>query len=273
MSYELPEIAILAEQLNEVLLNRHIIDIDISEKAAKLIEWGFINLLEHDIQDLKIDAVRANGLWLLIHFENDMNLVFGHLIGKLLYYRAESDIQSGYKVRFTFNDYTCLALHASLYGFAYAIKDDDIPDHKYIGAKGIAPIDKSFTFEYFSGIINRNPKLQVKKIQSLYDDIAGFQNGYFQDVLFCAGVHPTRKIAELSDAESKKIYDCMIAVISEALEMGGNSEDVDIYNTPGSYKRKMGSHLKAKPCANCGTLIQAKNILGSASHFCPNCQQ
>ena len=248
MSYELPEIAVLAEQLKEVLLNRHIVDVDISEKAGKLIEWGFINLLEHDIQNIKIDAVRANGLWLVIHFENGMNLVFGHLIGKLLYYRSESDIQSGYKVRFTFNDYACLALHASLYGFAYAIHDIDIPDHKYIGAKGIAPTDKSFTFDYFSDVLLRNPKLQVKKVQSLYDDIAGFQNGYFQDILYCAGVLPSRKIGELNDTECRKLYDCMIDVTAEALEMGGNSEDVDIYNTPGSYKRKMGSHLKVSDC-------------------------
>jgi len=273
MSYELPEIAVLSEQLNEVLLNRHIIDIDISEKAAKLIEWGFINLLEHDIQNLRIDAVRAKGLWLIIHFEDGQNLIFGHLIGKLLYYPSESDIQSGYKVRFTFNDYACLAHHASLYGFAYAIHDNDIPDHKYIGARGLAPTDKGFSYNYFTDVINRNPKLQVKKIQSLYDDISGFQNGYFQDVLYCAGVHPGRKISELSEIKCKKIYDCMIAVISEALEMGGNSEDVDIYNTPGSYKRKMGSHLKGKPCPACGTIVQAKNILGSVSHFCPACQQ
>jgi formamidopyrimidine-DNA glycosylase len=273
MSYELPEIAVLAQQLNQVLPGRHITDIDISDKAAKLIEWGFINLMEHDIQYLKIDTVTANGLWLLIHFENGMNLVFGHLIGKLLYYSSEADIQSGYKVRFTFNDFTCLALHASLYGFAYAIHDNDIPSHKYIGARGITPLDKGFTFDYFSGILKRNQKHQVKKLQSFYDEIAGFQNGYFQDILYCAGVLPAKKISELNRDEYKKIHDCMISVTAEALDKGGNTEDVDIYNTPGSYKRKMGKHLKGKPCPKCGAIVQAKNLLGSVSHFCPGCQK
>jgi formamidopyrimidine-DNA glycosylase len=113
----------------------------------------------------------------------------------------------------------------------------------------------------------------VKKIQGLYDYLSGLQNGYFQDILFCAGILPSRKISGLSEQEKKKLHHCIVSVIKEAVELGGNSEDVDIYNTPGHYQRKMGSHLKGKPCKTCGTTIQSVNLLGSLSHYCPGCQK
>jgi formamidopyrimidine-DNA glycosylase len=273
MPYELPEILVLARQLDEVLVKKEFIDIDISERSNKLIEWGFINLPEYDLLRLKIDRVFPKGLFLFIHFENDMNLVFGHLIGKLLYCREEADIPEGYKINFSLNDYTFLILYTSLYSFAYAIHDNKVANHKYIGARGITPLEDGFTYDYFNEMLAANEKLPVKKIQSLYDYLAGFQNGYFQDFFFCAGILPSRKIAELSPAEKKKLYHCIISITREAVEQGGNSEDVDIYNTPGNYMRKMGSHLKGKPCKICSTVIQSSNLLGSLSNFCPGCQK
>jgi formamidopyrimidine-DNA glycosylase len=147
------------------------------------------------------------------------------------------------------------------------------PNPKYIGAGGIIPLDDRFTYVYFCEMLANNEKFQVKKIQGLYDYLSGFQNGYFQDILYCAGILPARKISGLLSEEKKKLYQCIISVTKEAVELGGNTEDVDIYNMTGNYKRKMGSHLKGKPCKVCGATIQAVNLLGSISNYCPGCQR
>jgi Formamidopyrimidine-DNA glycosylase len=273
MALELPEMMKISNQLKDVLVDRTIKRAEISEDSKKIIEWGFTNLDKKDITNMRVVDVHNKGHYVFIRFESGYSLIFGDLIGKILYHQSIKDVPEKYKIIFELSDGAFMTFHTSLYGYAMVLNDEEISRHKYIGQKGVSPLSSEFTYEYFTGMLDNNQKQMVKRIQSMYDYISGFLNGYFQDVLFTAGILPARKICDLKEDEKVRLYNAIRDVMERAVKMGGSSEEVDIYNTSGGYTRIMGSGFKDKRCPQCGSVIKKKNILGSSSYYCENCQR
>jgi formamidopyrimidine-DNA glycosylase len=80
------------------------------------------------------------------------------------------------------------------------------------------------------------------------DQIAGLGNGYLQDILFKAWLHPARKASEISEQERQELYRAIREVIGEAIRPDGSQFEVDLFNHPGSYHRLMTEHMKGHPC-------------------------
>ncbi len=272
MAMELPEMTRIAGQLKNELVGKSFKEILFADKVNKLSEWGFINLKQRDITHSKIIDVRSSGHYVFIEMESGYSLIFGDLVGKILYHKTKGDVPGKFTLAFMLSDDSVMTFHTSLYGYAIALTQEEIEEHKYIGHSGISPLDKKFTFDYFERMLAANEKLKVKKTQSLYDYMIGFQNGYFQDILFCAKISPLRKIADLTPKEKETLFSCLMEITKKAVAQYGSSDEVDIYGMPGNYQRVMGNHLKNKPCPRCGTPIIQKNILGSNSYYCGKCQ-
>ena len=273
MAMELPEMIRIAGQLKKELVDKSFKELFFTDKVNKLTEWGFINLRQRDITGSKITDVRSSGHYVFIDMESGYSLVFGDLVGKILYYSSKYELPAKYTIAFVLSDDSVLTFHTSLYGYAIALSSEEMEEHKYIGHSGISPLDKQFTYDYFERMLAANEKLKVKKIQSLYDYMIGFQNGYFQDILFCAKVSPLRKIGELTPKEKENLFHCLLDIIKKAIEENGSSEEVDIYGESGQYMRIMGNHMKNQPCPRCSAPIIQKNILGSNSYYCEKCQK
>lgn len=273
MAMELPEMTRIAEQLKKELIGKRFTELIFTDKVNKLTEWGFTNLRQRDITESTITDVRSSGHYVFIEMENGLNLIFGDLVGKILYHSSKDNIPKKYTIAFVLSDNSVLTFHTSLYGYAIALTREEIDEHKYIGHSGISPLDKEFTFDYFDRMLVANEKLKAKKIQSLYDYMIGFQNGYFQDILFCAKVPPLRKIGDLTPKERENLYNCLMDITTKAIAEEGSSDEVDIYGEPGHYRRVMGNHMKNQPCPRCGAPIIQKNILGSNSYYCGKCQK
>lgn len=272
MAMEFPEMLKVSRQLDQVLSGKKFIDITLNDSSASLIKWGFVNLHQCDVVGLKIKQVINHGQYAIVKMENGYNLIFGDLIGRILYHPNKSRLPSKYMILFSLSDKSSISFHTDMYGFAYAMTDKDLYHHRYINLKGIDPLDSSFTFTYFEKMLKNNQKKLVKKIQNLYDYMTGFQNGYFQDIFLCAGILPFKKISKLTLEERTKLYECILQIVQQAVEQGGSKDETDIYNQPGSYKRIFGGHIKNSLCPRCGGVITSKKILGSMSYFCMDCQ-
>ncbi len=273
MAMELPEMTRIAGQLKDELVGKSFKEILFTDKVNKLTEWGFINLKQRDITHAKIIDVRSSGHYVFIEMESGYSLIFGDLVGKILYHKTKGEVFGKFTLAFMLSNNSVMTFHTTLYGYAIALTQEEIEEHKYIGHGGISPLDKEFTYDHFERMLKANEKLKVKKIQSLYDYMIGFQNGYFQDILFCSKISPLRKIGELSPKEREILFNCLMDIIKKAIAEDGSADEVDIYGEPGRYQRVMGNHLKNKPCPRCGTPIIQKNILGSNSYYCEKCQK
>ncbi len=269
---EYPEIKRVARQLNDVLRGKRFIDITLNDQNDKLIKQGFVNLHKHDVVGLTVNEVLQRGVYSIVRFEQNENLVFGDLIGKILYHPNKSRLPNKCTTLFSLSDKSFLSLQVEHYGYAYALKDEELNSHKYFGNQGLTPCDEGFSYGYFKEVLKRYSRFHVKKLQQLYDSISGFQNGYMQDIFLCAGILPYRKISRLTEEEKDKLYRCMVGIISEAVEMDGSTDEVDIFGHPGRYRRMIGLRIKNRICPRCGDIFISKKILGTPSFFCRSCQ-
>lgn len=118
-----------------------------------------------------------------------------------------------------------------------------------------------------------------KKIGLLLMDqetIAGIGNIYRSEILFAAGLTPTKMVKSLKDSEWQKLYMSMRKVLKEAIKMRGTSQSDyrDTSGAPGNFQKVLQVYKRAgEKCFKCGIIIK-RQILGQRSlFFCPRCQQ
>lgn len=116
---------------------------------------------------------------------------------------------------------------------------------------------------------------RVKPLLMHQQVIAGIGNIYANEILFRAGLHPNREVSRLTEATRLKLYDTMQSVLQAAIACGGSSvrDFVAPDGTEGRYKHH---HLvygkEGQPCPNhCGRMIRRLQSERS-SFICPDCQ-
>jgi formamidopyrimidine-DNA glycosylase len=146
---------------------------------------------------------------------------------------------------------------------------------KYPGTLGMSPVDeKEFTFKAFNSVLEETSTKMIKDVLTFdQSKIAGIGNGYFQEIIFKAKIHPKRKAGELSEKEREALYRAITEVLSEAIELGGKDDILDLYGNKGGYNKILGAHSLGKPCPDCGTAMEGLDLLGSRTYCCPSCQK
>jgi formamidopyrimidine-DNA glycosylase len=148
-------------------------------------------------------------------------------------------------------------------------------ERQYIKNMRPTPVDRAFTFKYFSGLIDELLKGEKRSTKSLLTQnqlIPGLGNASAQDILFQARLLPRRSLAELSPGQRRDLYDSIVHTVREIIDQGGRNDETDLFAKRGGYIRLMDSAAAGKPCSECGTRVQKIQYLGGACYFCPKCQ-
>jgi formamidopyrimidine-DNA glycosylase len=106
--------------------------------------------------------------------------------------------------------------------------------------------------------------------------IAGVGNIYANEILFRAGVRPTRRAHRLSRDELDGIATATREVLAEAVERRGTSfsDYFDSDGTPGTFQDVLSVFDRAgEPCRRCGVVIKRRAHGGRSSFYCPACQR
>ncbi len=106
--------------------------------------------------------------------------------------------------------------------------------------------------------------------------VAGLGNIYVDEVLFAAGVHPTRKANTLSEQEISAIHAAILDILGRAIEARGTTFDSyhDAFGESGSFQHDLKVFARAgEPCPVCGTEIVKSRVAGRGTHTCPACQK
>jgi formamidopyrimidine-DNA glycosylase len=141
--------------------------------------------------------------------------------------------------------------------------------------KGLSPVSEDFTYTRFRQLLKeceRADKDSIKAFIISGGSIAGIGNGYLHDVVFRAGIHPTRKVGDITGRERQRLYNAIRATVREAISKGGRDTERNLHNMPGGYRPILDSRAKGKPCPTCGMPVEKIQYLGGASYFCPACQ-
>ena len=139
---------------------------------------------------------------------------------------------------------------------------------------GPEPLEPSFTVAVLKERLSRR-RSPIKPVLLEQDVIAGIGNIYADEVLFCAGLHPTRPASDLATQQLDRLHRCIVSVLERATELlspliplGGPPTESQEGRTVLRMPRDAGA-----PCTRCGTPVQRLVLRGRSAYFCPSCQR
>lgn len=132
-----------------------------------------------------------------------------------------------------------------------------------IARMGPEPLSPDFKFQEFNNLLN-GKKAMIKSALLDQSFIAGIGNIYGDEILFQSRIKPWRIASELSEEESKRLYEKIRSVLRKATEYGGNLKGFRKWFIHGRNEGR---------CPKCGTALGKVKIQGRYSYYCPRCQR
>jgi formamidopyrimidine-DNA glycosylase len=158
-------------------------------------------------------------------------------------------------------------------GYFDLYEPERVDNHPLISRLGPDPFSEDFSVEYLTGVFGR--KAAIKGLLLDQSVVAGLGNIYVDEVLFAAGVHPTRKANTLSREEVRTIYTATRDILGRAIELRGTTFDSyhDAFGKGGKFQYQLKVFARAgEPCPVCSTEILKFRVAGRGTHVCPVCQ-
>ncbi len=199
---------------------------------------------------------------------------FGEMGGRILYHAQGEPLPDKYHLRWEFSDGSSLTYNLQMWGFVGLLERSELAAHPYAEV-GIPPLSARFSAECLDQLMEGYPEKAKKGIKGFLvtsKHVNGIGNGYLQDILFRAKVHPSRKIPSLTADERQCLHAAIQDTMADAIRLGGREDERDLFDHPGGYRRLMSSTTVGQPCPECGTKIEKINYLGGACYLCPGCQ-
>jgi formamidopyrimidine-DNA glycosylase len=274
--FELPECVTLTRQMNETLGDKVVKRGRLGNSPHKFV-WYNCKPAEFErlTKGKKVGVATAKGRWMLVPLEPGHVLVLGECGGRVLYHEPGAELPAKYHLLLEFGDNSALSVTTQMWGAMELFEQGKEQERKYIKGMRPTPVEKEFTFSYFSGLIDeltKGEKRSVKGLLTQEQSIPGLGNSIAQDVMFRAGLHPRHPIAELSQAQRRTLHSAITKTVREVIVKGGRSDESDLFGKPGGYERIMSSKTAGKPCPECGAKIEKIAYLGGACYLCPKCQ-
>jgi formamidopyrimidine-DNA glycosylase len=272
---EMPEAWTIARQMNDTLTGKIFQHFTRGALLHKFL-WLSKSAEEYDafLSGKQVTGAKSYGRSIYLYVGEAHLLWFGELGGRILYHSPGQLLPAKYHLRWNFTDASALTFNLQMWGFVGLLERSEIPKHPSAEV-GIPPLSEGFTYERFDRLLEEYPEKTKKGVKGFLvtsKHVNGIGNGYLQDILFRAKIHPAHKIPALTITERQQLYAAIQETISEAIKQGGREDERDLYDHPGGYKRLMGNATVGQACPNCGTTIQKISYLGGACYICPTCQ-
>jgi formamidopyrimidine-DNA glycosylase len=147
---------------------------------------------------------------------------------------------------------------------------------QYSGALGAEPLEDAFTVERLSAIL-RASRQPIKRVLMDQRRVVGVGNIYANEVLWRAGIDPSRPAATLSPAEAAHLHRQLRDVLLAAVKARGTSfrDYRDASGERGSFAEQLQAYgREGEPCPRCGRrLVATHDIDGRSTVFCYACQR
>jgi formamidopyrimidine-DNA glycosylase len=140
---------------------------------------------------------------------------------------------------------------------------------------GPEPLDESaFDAGYFAGWKTKTRRA-VKDVLMDQRVVAGVGNIYANEILYSAGVRPTRRMHRVTRRECEAIVEATRTILAEAIEHRGTtmSDFLDGVGRRGGYQwRRRVYDREGEPCPACSRALSSVVVGQRSSFFCSRCQ-
>jgi len=271
---ELPEVLTIVRQMNDELRGKRI---ESGIRGNTPHKFAFYNRppgeYETILRGKTMGEATDHGGCILASVEPDYVLMLGGGGERILFHRSEATLPKKHQLLLRYQDGTYLSVTVQGWGYAqlWHRSEAGCP----VGKGSVTPLSDAFTFEYFQrlfGELAEGDSRSIKFFIISKPGVWGVANGYLQDILFRAKIHPRRRAIDVTYEERRALYEAIKETLRQAVNLGGRDTERDLYNRPGRYRRILDSRTVGQPCPECRTLIEKIFFLGGAAYFCPSCQ-
>lgn len=161
------------------------------------------------------------------------------------------------------------------FGRFWLVGKNETDTYSGVHKLGIEPLTESVTVEYLTAHFGKRKKT-VKECLLDQSVIAGIGNIYSDEILFTAGIHPSRPAASLSEKEWETLAAVIPGRISYFIETNRISAEEYLQTKGQDYRNtpflQVYGHA-GSPCPKCRETLCRMVIGGRSSVYCPCCQK
>ena len=147
---------------------------------------------------------------------------------------------------------------------------------QYTAGLGVEPLDDAFTIDRLS-VILRASRQAVKRVLMDQRRLVGVGNIYANEVLWRAGIDPSRAAATVTPVEAARLHHEIRDVLTRAVAARGTSfrDYRDAAGERGSFADQLEAYgREGHACSRCGRrLVVTHEIDGRSTVFCYGCQR
>jgi formamidopyrimidine-DNA glycosylase len=271
---ELPEVETVRRQLAPVVEQRRLVEVELRH-----VRTGRRNVNPADVvarlTGQVVDRLDRKGKFLLGQLQAGMVWVI-HLgmSGRVQVVRpGDPEVRHTHFVARTDQGDEIRFVDPRTFGFVAVLTPDELSTQLHLGRDAFGDLPRSRELE-------RILSDRTAAIKSLLLDqriVAGLGNIYADEVLYRAGVRPTRPGGAVNISEVKKLRAAIRPVLQAGISAGGTSLDDLAYLLPdgraGDYLQRLRVYgREGEPCRRCGTPIERVVVGARSSFYCPQCQ-
>lgn len=162
------------------------------------------------------------------------------------------------------------------FGYLRLVPDRQIEDVRELRDCGPEPLAQDFTLDYLKQKAKSRARLAVKLFLIDPKVVAGIGNIYSDEILYCAALHPTRRVQSLPLRDWRRLLRCVPKVLREAIRCHGSSvgDYFRVDGSEGTYGSKHRVYGRGgQKCRRCQSVIKTVKLGGRTGSFCPKCQK
>lgn len=275
---ELPEVESLRRILTRSAVGRTIVGARIGKLPLRrrvVPDFGEL------ITGRAIERISRRAKYLMIELSGDL-IILAHLgmSGSITHRHGDFDAREfdakHDHLEFALDDGTRLVYNdPRRFGMVRLISRDDLGVIAELKGIGPEPLSADFNADYLAAQA-RGKKVAIKNLIMDQKIVAGVGNIYASEILFHAGVRPTRRAGRVKRAEIELIVEFTPRVLRAAIGSGGTTfrSYRDSRGRPGEFsKRLMVYGREGASCYVCKTPIRNVVVGQRASFYCPKCQR
>lgn len=271
---ELPEAITIAGQINRTLYGKSISNVIAAHSPHKF-AWFYGDPQNyHELLAGKtIDEAKAYGGFVEIKTGSAVILV-GDGVG-LRFHDKDEKRPAKHQLLIEFTDDSALSATVQMYGGLWCFPAGKLDNPYYMAAREKpSPLSEVFDKAYFETMLSAAEvqKLSTKAFLATEQRIPGLGNGVLQEILYCAQIHPKKKIREFSGDERERLFESLKLTLKEITDHGGRDTEKDLYGRPGGYETKASKNTAGKSCPRCGNTIKKESYMGGSIYYCEGCQ-
>ncbi|MGG4220431.1 DNA-formamidopyrimidine glycosylase [Paenibacillus jamilae] len=271
---ELPEVETIKRTLNELIVGKHIDRVTVN--LPRIIQRpDDIHAFAMELAGHRITGVERRGKFLRILLDGLVLVSHLRMEGRYGLYSQDDPVEKHTHVIFHFKDGTELRYQdVRQFGTMHLFPaGQDLLD-KPLNKLGLEPMDEAFTPEMLRAAVGtRSTSIKAALLNQSY--VVGIGNIYVDESLFKAGIHPAQPAKSLTDSQFRVLHEAIVSTLGASIQVGGSSikSFVNGQGKTGDFQHQLQIYGRnAKPCINCGTLIEKSVVAGRGTHHCPVCQ-